>query len=189
MPMKQQHTLRQSALTARRNLDDETRDLASLKIQGRFLRSRHFFASQHIACYIAMRDEVDTSMVFDRAWRAGKSVYAPVVAPGQRLRFLRVLRKTPLKRTEFGLWEPQSGEEIEPAKLDVVVTPSVAIDRHLHRIGMGSGYYDRTFSFLRYERNWRRPKLVGFAFDCQNVEKIAANPWDIRLYSVFSETY
>ena len=186
--MNEQHALRQSALAARRNLDDETRDLASLSIQRKFLRSRHFFASRHIACYIAMRDEVDTSMVFDRAWSAGKAVYAPVVAPGPRLRFLRVLRKTRLERTEFGLWEPQCDDEIEPAKIDVVVTPGVAIDRHLHRIGMGGGYYDSTFSFLRHERNWMRPKLVGFAFDCQKVEKIAANPWDIRLYSAFSET-
>ena len=89
-----------------------------------------------------MRDEVDTSMIFDRAWSAGKAIYAPVVVPGRRLRFLRVLRKTPLQRSKFGLWEPQCDEEIEPAKIDVVVTPGVAIDRHQHRIGMGGGYYE-----------------------------------------------
>lgn len=169
-------------------MNDAYRDQASLRIQRRFLRSRHFLTSQYIACYIAMRDEVDTSMIFDRAWSAGKAIYAPIVTTGRPLRFLRVLRKTPLQRSEFGIWEPAYGDEIAPMKLDVVVTPSVAIDRHLHRIGMGGGYYDRTFSFLRHERNWFRPKLVGFVFDCQKVEKIAANPWDIRLYSAFSET-
>ncbi|NNE60597.1 MAG: 5-formyltetrahydrofolate cyclo-ligase [Woeseia sp.] len=187
--MNEQHALRKSLLSARRNLDDDYRDNASLEIQRRFLRSRYFFSSQRIACYIAMRDEVDTSMVFDRAWRAGKAIFAPVVVPGRQLRFLRVLRKTPLQRSKFGLWEPLHGEEIAPAKLDVVVTPGVAIDRHFHRIGMGGGYYDRTFSFLRDERNWLHPKLVGLVFDCQKVEKIAANPWDIRLYSAFSESY
>lgn len=189
MSMNEQHALRQSALSARRDLDDAYRDFASLEIQRRFLRSRHFYSSQTIACYIAMHDEVDTSMIFDRAWSAGKAIYAPVVVPGRRLRFLRVLRKTPLQRSKFGLWEPQCDEEIEAAKIDVVVTPGVAIDRHRHRIGMGGGYYDRTFSFLRCERNWLRPKLIGFVFDCQKVEKIAANPWDIRLYGAFSETY
>lgn len=135
-----------------------------------------------------MPDEVDTSLIFDRAWRAGKAIFAPVVQAGRPLRFLRVMRKTPLQRSKFGLWEPVSGDEIDPANLDVVVTPSVAIDRHLHRVGMGGGYYDRTFSFLGRRRNWLRPKLLGLVFDCQKVEKITANPWDIRLCGVFSET-
>lgn len=183
-----QHTLREFALSARRNLDDDYRDFASLRIQNRLLRSRFFFPAKRVACYIAMRDEVDTSMVFDRAWTMGKAIYAPVVDRGQELRFLRVLRKTALTRSNFGLFEPVDGDEIEPAKLDVVVTPSVAIDRHLNRIGMGGGYYDRTFSFLKNDRTWLRPKLVGLAFDCQKVEKIAANPWDIRLSGAFSES-
>lgn len=186
--MTGQRVLRKSLLLERRSLDDSYRDRASLEIQRRFLRSRFFLSSQCIACYIAMRDEVDTSMIFDCAWRAEKAIFAPVVRPSRQLQFLRVLRKTQLQRSEFGLWEPVHGDEIEPAKLDVVVTPGVAIDRHLHRIGMGGGYYDRTFSFLGHERNWLRPKLVGLVFDCQKVEKIAANPWDIRLYSAFSET-
>lgn len=188
MSVTDQHTLRKDRLSARRNLDDDYRDRASLNIQNRFLRSRFFYSSQHVACYIAMRDEVDTSRIFDRAWTMGKAIYAPVVSRGRELRFLRVLRKTALERSKFGLWEPAHGDEIDPAKLDVVVTPGVAIDRHLNRIGMGGGYYDRTFSFLGDTRTWRRPKLIGLAFECQKVEKIAANPWDIRLYDVFSES-
>ena len=52
---------------------------------------------------------------------------------------------------------------------------------------MGGGYYDRTFTFL-HERHGRfRPKLVGLAFECQRVEKIHTNPWDIALYRVITE--
>ncbi len=135
-----------------------------------------------------MRDEVDTSMIFDRAWRAGKSIYAPVTGRRRQLSFVAVERKTRLVRSAFGLWEPISGERISPRKLDLVVTPLVAFDAAGHRIGMGSGYYDATFSHLGHRRHWLRTKLVGLAFNCQKIEKIAPNPWDIRLYRVITES-
>jgi 5-formyltetrahydrofolate cyclo-ligase len=134
-----------------------------------------------------MHDEVDTSMIFDRAWRAGKIVFAPAVVDDRHMRFVRVERNTKLKKSGLGLWEPQNGAEISPTDLDVVVSPVVAFDSFGHRIGMGGGYYDRAFSFQKHRRRWLRTKLIGLAFDCQKVEKILPNPWDIRLYRVFSE--
>ena len=70
--------------------------------------------------------------------------------------------------------------------LDVVITPLVAFDEYGHRIGMGGGYFDRTFSFLGNRQSWFHPKLVGLAFACQKVEKIQPNPWDIRLFCTIS---
>ncbi len=179
---------RRIARKRRRALDDAERDALSLKIQRRLLGSAEFFNCSTIACYIAMRDEVDTSMIFDRAWRAGKSIYAPVTGRRRQLSFVAVERKTRLVRSAFGLWEPISGERISPRKLDLVVTPLVAFDAAGHRIGMGSGYYDTTFSHLGHRRHWLRTKLVGLAFNCQKIEKIAPNPWDIRLYRVITES-
>jgi 5-formyltetrahydrofolate cyclo-ligase len=69
-----------------------------------------------------------------------------------------------------------------------VLTPLVAFDEQHNRIGMGGGYYDRSFAFLKNRKQLIQPKLIGLAFDCQRVEKITANPWDIRLYSVITET-
>jgi 5-formyltetrahydrofolate cyclo-ligase len=83
---------------------------------------------------------------------------------------------------------PISGEEIAARKLDLVLTPLVAFDKNCQRIGMGGGYYDRTFSFLRARQQLLKPKLVGLAFACQQVPEIPANPWDIRLYSVITES-
>jgi 5-formyltetrahydrofolate cyclo-ligase len=93
-----------------------------------------------------------------------------------------------LVHNEWGLLEPVSGDVIEPKELDVVLTPLVAFDAERHRIGMGGGYYDRTFAFLHERRRRFRPKLVGLAFDCQRTEKIAVNPWDITLYRVITES-
>ena len=180
--------LRQLALAARRHLDDENRAQASRCIQRRFLNSNLFFRAERIGCYIASPEEVETSLVFDRAWRAGKRIFTPVIGRHNDMRFVETHPRTRLVRNRFGLWEPESGDEIFAQKLSVVVTPTVAFDEGKHRIGMGGGYYDRAFRTLKNKCNWLPTKLVGFAFDCQKVEKIPANPWDIPLYRVITES-
>ena len=102
--------------------------------------------------------------------------------------FYPVTPDSQLSKNTFGIWEPVAGEKIDAKSLDLVCAPLVAFDQDGHRIGMGGGYYDRYFSFLANRNRWRQPKLIGLAFDCQKVEKIRPNPWDIRLYSVVTET-
>lgn len=134
-----------------------------------------------------MHDEVATDDIFLRSWDLGKRVFAPLILTDRQMVFREVLRETTLKKNTFGVWEPTSGEFIDPRALDIVVTPVVAFDSQRNRIGMGGGYFDRCFSFLQHREKWLRPKLVGVAFDCQKIKQIAPNPWDIRLYRTFSE--
>jgi 5-formyltetrahydrofolate cyclo-ligase len=134
-----------------------------------------------------MHDEVATDDIFSRSWDLDKRVFAPLILKGRQMVFREVLRETTLKKNAFGVWEPTSGEFIDPRALDIVVTPVVAFDSQRNRIGMGGGYFDRCFSFLQHREKWLRPKLIGVAFDCQKARQIAPNPWDIRLYRTFSE--
>jgi len=102
--------------------------------------------------------------------------------------FRELLPDTPLLKNRFGIWEPAIGTIISPKAIDVVITPLAAFDEQRNRVGMGGGYFDRCFAFLAHRRQWLRPKLIGVAFNCQKVEKIVPNPWDIRLYRVFTES-
>ena len=56
---------------------------------------------------------------------------------------------------------------VDPRSLDLVLTPLVAFDRRGTRVGVGAGYYDRCFRFLRLREIWRKPKLVGCAYQLQ----------------------
>lgn len=179
--------LRRRALGLRRALDEVMRNELSTAVQRRFLRSPLFTASNALGCYIAMRDEVDTSLIIDRAWRAGKSLYVPVTGRRSRMDFVRLERDSRLVRNAYGLWEPADGESISPRELDVVVTPLAAFDRRRNRIGMGGGFFDRHFRFLRSRTAWLRPKLVGLAFSCQRMEAIIPDAWDVALYRVVDE--
>ncbi len=188
MSARTQSEQRRSALRARRGLEEQVRLRASRRISDIFLHSHHFYSARRIGCYFSTPDEVDTSAILARAWQASKQIYCPVVVGGRQLRFVAVTRESRLQRSNFGLLEPVEGDEIRPLDLDVVVVPVVAFDGTGRRIGMGGGYYDRTFRALANRREWLHPKLVGVAFDCQKVPKIKANPWDIALSEVLTES-
>ena len=187
MTMQSNQELRERGKEARNNIPEELHSKYSLNICHRFLHSGLFFRAKNIACYLSSESEVDTSLIFERAWQAKKRIFVPIVEKRCTMRFVQIKRNTRLERNQYGIWEPVSGNETSPAELDVVVTPLVVFDEKMNRIGMGGGYFDRYFSFLKCNRQWLRPKLVGLAFECQKVEKIVPNHWDIPLYRVLTE--
>ena len=57
----------------------------------------------------------------------------------------------------YGIFEPvfDSNKTIPTWDLDIVLMPLVACDENGSRLGMGGGYYDRSFAFLSnyYDRD------------------------------------
>ncbi len=140
-----------------------------------------------LGAYLPMRDEVDTTAIIERAWRANKRVFAPVTDSHGTMNFCEITPDSVVARNRYGVWEPASGTIIDARDLDVVITPVVAFDDDKHRIGMGGGYYDRCFHFLTKRRKWLKPKLIGVAFSCQKTAAIRNDSWDVSLYSVVTE--
>ena len=69
---------------------------------------------------------------------------------------------------------------------DIMLVPLSAFDRMGHRIGYGAGYYDRAIDRLRAKG--RAPKLIGIAFDCQEVASVPAEPHDVALDAMLTES-
>ena len=94
-----------------------------------------------------------------------------------------------LRRGTFGLWVPQRlRHQVAPRWLDLIVVPLVGVDGSGRRLGMGGGFYDRALSFRRHMGHKIGPHLVGLAFDVQRTCEPFAEPWDIRLASVATES-
>ena len=180
--------MRNAARAARAALSSHERENASEKIADTVIRSSWFRRSKFIACYLPMQEEVDTWPLIDRAWRMKKRIFAPIIKKNLTMEFCELTAESKLVFNQHGIPEPQDGEIIAPRALDLVITPVVAFDTDGNRIGMGSGYFDRTFSFLGNRQYLFHPKLIGLAFSCQRVEKIAPNPWDIRVFRVIDES-
>ena len=178
---------RSQALAARRAMTLDERREASRIICKRVIGSREFASSKLVGAYLPMADEVDTREIIQRAWRANKRVFVPILRGSAQMVFCEITPDTELEQNRLGIWEPSRGFLTAPENLDLVVAPTVAFDKLNHRIGMGAGYFDRCFAFLRHRRHWLRPKLLGVAFHCQEVEKITPNAWDIRLYRIITD--
>ena len=168
-------------------MSGDERAAASDTITEIVIHSPWFQRSKNIACYLPAPDEVDTKRIIARAWRMKKRIFAPVVEKNGHMSFRAMSAETTLYRNYFGLYEPCDEEIISPRDLDIVITPLVAFDSQKQRIGMGGGYFDRTFSFLANRSTYLHPKLIGVAFACQKVDKVPANPWDIPLFAVVTE--
>jgi 5-formyltetrahydrofolate cyclo-ligase len=68
----------------------------------------------------------------------------------------------------------------------VMLVPLAAFDIRGHRIGYGAGYYDRAIAGLM-EKNMR-PRLIGIAFDCQEVAGVPDEPHDVQLDAMLTES-
>lgn len=66
------------------------------------------------------------------------------------------------------------------------MVPLSAFDAAGHRIGYGAGHYDRAISRLRAKG--LSPRLIGIAFDCQEVEAVPAQAHDVALDAILTET-
>jgi 5-formyltetrahydrofolate cyclo-ligase len=91
------------------------------------------------------------------------------------------------RANHLGIDEPAGACEIGARWLDLVFLPLVGFDSHGMRLGMGGGYYDRTFAFLNLRTAWRAPRLVGIAYEFQHIDRIEPAPHDVRLDAVVTE--
>lgn len=182
----QLHTLRRSLRQRRRSLDPSWRHTADRALVNRIHSYGPYLSARRIALYIAFDGEPDLSPVIRMAQIQGKELYVPHLS-GEEMQFVRLAEGARLKRNLFGIAEPAHTSPIAARFLDLVLTPLVAFDHSGTRLGVGGGYYDRCFEFLRTRQAWFRPKLVGIGYSFQCAPSIARQPWDVPLWAAITE--
>lgn len=174
----------------RSKLSSQQQQDASNRIHQHLLHSLTFLKHKRVAFYFANRGEVDTRKLLSQSVAIGKACYLPILHPikHNQLWFGRYQRGDPLIKNCYGILEPVPvlSELIHPRNLDIVITPLVAFDLNGNRLGMGGGFYDRTFSFLKTSSR-TRPLLIGLAYEFQRVAQIDSFAWDVPLSAVFTE--
>ncbi|MCB1802844.1 MAG: 5-formyltetrahydrofolate cyclo-ligase [Gammaproteobacteria bacterium] len=189
--MTDQTTLRQRLKQQRRTLPAE----AAARSQARILASLQshpwFRRARNIAAYFGSNGEIDPMPLLNRIDDPRKKLYLPVLHPlrhGQ-LWFCHWRPGDRLHNNRFGIPEPLPGGRclIPARQLDLVIVPLLGFDDHCNRLGMGGGYYDRTFAFRKRHPHITRPRLLGLAHAFQRVEQLPTQPWDVALDGVISE--
>ena len=143
-------------------------------------------APGHVAGYWAVGGElplhrVQTQLAPGQVW------CLPVVQDDATLRFAPWRAGDATVANRFGIPEPavDAPSTLDAAELTVVLVPLVAFDAAGHRVGMGGGYYDRTFAFRHAAA--APPWLVGVGYALQEVADAGAQAWDVRLDAIATE--
>ena len=179
-------SLRRELRAKRRALTRAQQRRASEQLVRRLAIHPVFLRSQYISFYMAEDGEIDVQLVMMAAERMGKTCYLPVLHPlgNKTLWFTRYRPGDHLRKNYFDLAEPTIDKKrIAPWALDLVLMPLVGFDRRGNRLGMGGGFYDRTFGFRNRTARVkpRSPVLMGIAHQCQEVAGLTREAWDVAL--------
>jgi 5-formyltetrahydrofolate cyclo-ligase len=176
--------IRQTIRQHRRALTPEQQLYFADQAANRMMTYTPVMMAHTVALFLSFDGELDTRPLIEQLWRSGKRVYLPVLhpfSPGNLL-FLHYHPRSELVMNRLKIQEPKLDvRDVLPLnKLDVLITPLVAFDTQGQRLGMGGGFYDRTL------QNWQRYGLqpVGYAHDCQQVDTLPVEKWDIPLPAV-----
>ena len=181
--------LRRDLRDRRRAIPAAERIAAAERLADRLLALPFLPAAGDVAGYWAMDGEIALH-AFQLRMPHGLRYCLPVLC-GEALRFAPWRPGDPLATNRYGIPEPQLAADalLEPPAMALVLVPLVGFDARGHRLGMGGGWYDRSFAFRNAPGlgSTAPPWLVGTGFAAQQVEALAAEPWDVTLDAVCSE--
>jgi 5-formyltetrahydrofolate cyclo-ligase len=134
-----------------------------------------------ITSYVPVGSEADPTLLARAAVAAGCVIALPhVTTRAEPMRFLAWATEAALVAGPFGLQQPAADAAVLVP--DIILTPLLAFDSKLDRLGQGAGYYDRAFAEFPAARR------IGVAWDVQRVETLPVDPWDMRLDAVITES-
>ena len=177
--------LRARMVAERQRLHGHQRRRLDRQICAHLLRLLDDRDSLHLAGFVAFNGEPDLGPALEALHHAGRRIHLPVVND-DRMHFLRWTPTTEMRPNRFGIPEPVDGHECPPERLELVMMPLVAFSPGGTRLGMGAGYYDRSFEFC-LDHPDSGPMLVGTAYSLQEVDSLPAQSWDVPLDAVITD--
>lgn len=166
----------------RNQLSDQLKLKMDLKIHDRLFNLKEYRECSYLFTYFSFKTEPDTIDIIRRALSEKKRLYLPRVE-GRAMNFYEIRDFSSLKRSRFGIYEPDESHEIcygaasiTDKDIKLMLLPGLAFDLMGNRIGYGAGYYDRYLS----EHAEDCFILAALSYDFQVLERIDAMEYDIR---------
>ena len=183
----QKHYLRTRIKHERLTLTKPFMERAALALLGHAAQANLIEDHHRIAFYLPTRGEISCLPMIEYALKLGKECYVPKVYPNKKrgMWFLPYTGKESVKEGAFGILEPTApiSKAIRPSELDIIFMPLVAFDLKGNRLGMGGGYYDKVLANIPKDQ---QPKLIGLAYNLQQVREIPQEKWDIQMDAVIT---
>ncbi len=137
-----------------------------------------------VSGFLPIRTEVDLRPLMAIFAAKGARLCVPAIIDKDTIVFRELVRGAAMIDMGFGTVGP--GPEAAILDPTLMLMPLAAFDRAGNRIGYGAGYYDRAIARLR--DNGIQPRLIGIAFDCQQVDAVPFEPHDVPLDAILTES-
>ena len=176
-------SIRRAIIAKRDTLDTDEVSRLSKNIIANLKSTKEYQNAGSIAAYCSIGNEVKTIDLINDILEEGKKCLLPRLSSKYTLEFAQIDSMDDLINNRFNILEPKKNlKATRIDEIDLVIVPLVAYTKTGQRIGMGGGYYDRSFSCHNKSQN-----LVGIAYSLQEIEFAEFDSWDINLNIVVNE--
>lgn len=134
-----------------------------------------------VLVFYSFGSEISTTGIIERLQREGRTVVLPFLEGGT-MRGASYRPGETLRGSGYGPKEPATLQEVDPADIDVAVSPGLAFDRRGHRLGYGGGHFDSYLPRLRPEA-----VRIAIGYHLQLVEEVPHDDLDATLDMVVTE--
>lgn len=184
-PIEHKAQLRRQLRQTRAQLDPLQRHQAQRAVLAQL--RRYLKPGKKIGAYVPTGSEFSPWPLMLKALQHGVKIYLPQIPKqGRMLRFVRFDHAASWSMGAYGIPEPDHHESCPLRQLDVVLLPLLGFDSQRARLGQGGGYYDTTFAFRRARQHYRKPLLIGLAFECQRHDFLPREVWDLQLDAILT---
>jgi 5-formyltetrahydrofolate cyclo-ligase len=177
----EKEALRRRMRRVRSGIPAEERARRAQAVHSRLFALPEVRGARTVLLFYSFGSEVATGGMAARALAEGKRLLLPYLE-ADGMEAAEVRPGEPLAPTSYGPKEPSRRVAVDPASVDLVVTPGLAFDPEGRRLGYGGGHYDRFLGRLG-----PGAARVGVAFEDQMVEGVPEAPEDQRVDLVVTE--
>ena len=142
-------------------------------------------AIKTLGSYFAAHNEVDLEILTKKRLKNNLLTTFPRVGPNHSMNLIAPKNLKKLSKNKYGIFEPSDGYEINLIKHEIIIIPTVGVDKDGYRLGYGGGYYDRFLKSVVQSSN--RPLLIALIYDFQFIDDSINEAHDIKLDKVFSD--
>lgn len=182
LKMAAKRQLRTRMRSLRQALPAHSISQRSRRIVERIIDLPLYRSARSVALYAPMvgRGEVELREIDVHARSEGKRVYYPFIdvdSSGQTNAGFRLVESLDdlAERGHAFAEPPLVAPEAGPGEIDMIIVPALAVDADGHRLGQGSGFYDRVVP------RYRPPAIaVAVVYDFQRLAELPTLPHDVR---------
>ncbi|XP_034277300.1 5-formyltetrahydrofolate cyclo-ligase [Pantherophis guttatus] len=164
-------------------------------LAGKVMAHPRYLASQRIAVFLSMPDEVRTNEIIKDIFQKGKECFIPWYKPESshmdmvKLASYEEIASLPL--TSWNIHQPAEDDAREDALamadgLDLILMPGLGFDKMGNRLGRGKGYYD-TYLQRCLQHPKGKPYTIALAFQEQVCHMVPVSETDMRVDEILVE--